>query len=179
MQKGKNAVYVTAGLQAVPGMRINVRSSVHLPDSEAGQAIESGRQPFRAGRVAAAPREIVTDVPLRGALLFLCALFVLFGSLIVSKAAQRSDIVKYIDTMEKEIVLAEKENRLLAEQVADARDPARICDAACQKLKMKAPSSDTTERVVAPDTRPFEPKTAVQADNSPLAALNGTITGSR
>ena len=178
MQKGKNAMYVTAGLQAAPGMRINVRSSVHLPDSEAGQVIDPDRQPFRAGNVAAAPRESVM-VPLRGALLFLCALFVVFGCLIISKAAQRSELTKYIDAMEKDIVQTEKENQLLAEKVADARDPARICDVACQKLKMKAPSSDTTERVVAPDTRPFETKTAVQADNSPHAALDGMITGSR
>ncbi len=178
MQKGKNAMYVTAGLQAAPGMRIHVRSSVHLPDSEAGQAFDPGRQPFRAGHVAAAPRESVT-VPLRGALIFLCALFVTFGGLIVSKNAQRSELVKYIGNMEKEIVQTEKENELLAEKVADARDPARICDMACQKLKMKAPSSDTTERVVAPDTRPFEIKTTAQADNSPRSALDGMITGSR
>lgn len=178
MQKGKNAMYVTAGLQAAPGMRINVRSCVHVPDSEAGQAIDLDRQPFRAGHVSAGQRESVT-VPLRGALLFLCALFVVFGCLIVSKAARRSELVKYIGDMEKEIVLTEKENKLLAEEVAEARDPARICDVACQKLKMKAPSSDTTERVVAPDTRPFETQTAVQADNSPHAALDGMITGSR
>ena len=178
MQKGKNALYVTAGLQAAPSMRINVRSSVHLPDSEAGQAIDPDRRPFQAGQVAAAPRESVT-VPLRGALLFLCALFVVFGCMIVSKAARRSELVKHIDAMEKEIVQTENENRLLAGKVAEARDPARICDVACQKLKMKAPSSDTTERVVAPDTRPFETQTAVQADNSPHTALDGMITGSR
>ncbi len=178
MQKGKNALYVTAGVQAAPGMRINVRSSVHLPDSEAGQAIDPDRQPFRAEHVASAPRESVT-VPLRGALLFLCALFVVFGCLIVSKAAQRAELTKHISAMENEINRTVKENELLAEKVADARDPARICDMACQKLKMKAPSSDTTERVVAPDTRPFEIKTAVQADNSPYSALDGMITGSR
>lgn len=178
MQKGKNGLYVTAGLQAAPGMRINVRSSVHLPDSEAGQAVDPDRQPFRAGQVASAPRKSVT-VPLRGALLFLCALFVVFGCLIVSKAAQRSELSKRITAMENDILQTEKENQRLAEQVADARDPARICDVACQKLKMKAPSSETTERVVAPDTRPFETKTAVQADTSPHAALDGMITGSR
>ncbi len=178
MQKGKNALYVTAGLQAAPGMRINVRSSVHLPDSEAGQAMDPDRQPFRVGHVAPAPRESVT-VPLRGAMLFLCALFVVFGCLIISKAAQRSELSKRISAMENDIKVTEKENELLAEKVADARDPARICDMACQKLKMKAPSNNTTEHVVAPDTRPFETKTAVQADNSPHTALDGMITGSR
>ena len=93
MQKGKNALYVTAGLQAAPGVRINVRSSVHLPDSEAGRSFDPDRQPFRAEQVRSAPRESVT-VPLRGAALFLCALFVVFGCLTVSKAARRSELSK-------------------------------------------------------------------------------------
>ena len=178
MQKGKNVLYVTAGLQAVPGMRINVRSSVHLPDSEAGQACDPERQPFRAERVRSVPRESIT-VPLRGAMLFLCALFVVFGCLIVSRAARRSELSKRITAMENDIVQTEKENLLLAAQVAEARDPARICDVACQKLQMKAPSSETTEHVIAPDTRPYQNKTVTQADASPHAALDGIITGSR
>ncbi len=178
MQKGKNAPYVAAGLQAAPGVRINVRSCVHLPDSEAGQAFEPERQPFRAEQVRAVPRESVT-VPLRGAMLFLCALFVVFGCLIVGKAARRSELSKRITAMEQDIWQTEAENLLLAEKVAEARDPARICDVACQKLQMKAPSSDTTEHVIAPDTRPFENKTVTQADSSPHAALDGMMTGSR
>lgn len=178
MQKGKNALYVAAGLQAAPGVRINVRSSVHLPDSEAGQAFEPDRQPYRAERVRTAPRESVT-VPLRGALLFLCALFVVFGCLIVSRAAQRSELSKRITAMQSDIRQTEKENELLAEEVEKARDPARICDVACQKLQMKAPSGDTTEHVTAPDTRPFENKLVTQADASPHAALDGIMSGSR
>ena len=178
MQKGKNALYVAAGLQAPPGVRINVRSSVHLPDSEAGQAFDPERQPFRAEHVRTAPRESVT-VPLRGAMLILCVLFVVFGCLIVGKAARRSELSKRISAMESDIVSTEMENLLLAAQVAEARDPARICDVACQKLQMKAPSSDTTEHVIAPDTRPFETKTVTQADASPHAALDGIMIGSR
>ncbi len=178
MQKGKNALYVSAGVQAAPGVRINVRSSVHLPDSEAGCAFDPDRQPFRAEQVRAARRESIT-VPLRGAALFLCALFVVFGCLIVSRAARRSELSKRITAMESDITRTEKENLLLAAQVAEARDPARICDVACQKLQMKAPSSDTTEHVIAPDTRPFENRTVTQADASPYAALDGIITGSR
>ncbi len=178
MPKGKNALYVTAGLQAVPGVRINVRSSVHLPDSAAGRSFDPDRQPFQAEQVRSAPRESVT-VPVRGAALCLCALFVVFGCLTISKAARRSELSKRITAMEKDIVQTEKENLLLAAQVAEARDPARICDAACHKLQMKAPSGETTEHVVAPDTRPFENKTAVQAGVSPHAAPDGIMTGSR
>ena len=73
----------------------------------------------------------------------------------------------------------EQDNLALAVQVAAARDSARICDTACQKLKMEAPSSATTEYVTAPDTRPFENKPITQADTSPHAALDGIVTGSR
>ena len=178
MQKGKNAQYVAAGLQAAPGMRFNVRSYVHLPDSEAGQDADPERQPFQAKQVRSAPRESLT-VPLRGALLFLCALFVLFGGLIVSKAVQRAEYSKKITAMNSDIKKTEKANKELAAEIEKARDPVRICDAALQKLKMKAPASDTTEHVIAPDTRPFETKTVTQADASPHTALDGMISGSR
>ena len=178
MQKGKNALYVSAGVQDAPGMRFNVRNTVHLPDSEAGRIFDPDRQPFRAEHVRTQPRESIT-VPLRGAMLFLCVLFVVFGCLIVGKAARRSELSKRITAMEQAIMKTERENLDLAAQVADARDTARICDAACQKLKMEAPSSATTEYVTAPDTRPFENKPITQADASPYSALDGIMTGSR
>lgn len=179
MQKGYTAQYVTAGVQAAPGMRIHVRSCVNLPDSEAGgRAHDPDRQPFRAGHVPPAPRESVA-VPLRGALIFLCVLFCVFGGLIIGKAAHRSELSKKITSIEKEISDTRRTNQALAAQVEEARDASRICDIACQKLQMTAPSRATTEYVTAPDTRPFEIKTTVQADTSPYAALEGMITGSR
>ena len=178
MQRSKNAPYVEAGMQETPGVRFNVLSSVHLPDSEAGQIDEHERRPFRAEHVREIPRESLT-VPLRGALVFLCALFVLFGGLIIGRALQRSECSKKIDAMKIDIRQTEKENELLAVEVEKARDPARICDVALSKLQMKAPAKDTTEHVTAPDTRPFENKTVTQADVSPHPALDGMITGSR
>ncbi|MBR0218520.1 MAG: septum formation initiator family protein [Clostridia bacterium] len=178
MQKGYTPQYVTAGLQATPGMRIHVRSCVNLPDSEAGRAQETDRQPFRAGYVPPAPRESVV-VPLRGALIFLCVLFCVFGGMIISKAAQRSELSKKITSIEQEISETRQTNQELATQVEEARDASRICDIACQKLQMIAPSRATTEYVTAPDTRPLEVKTTAQAETSPYAALDGMITGSR
>ncbi len=178
MQRSKNAPYVEAGMQETPGVRFNVRSSVHLPDSEAGQAEDAERQPFRAEHIRQTPRESLT-VSLRGAMVFLCALFVLFGGLIVGRAVQRAECSKKITAMDQDIRQTEKENEELAAEVEKARDPARICDVALSKLQMKAPAKDTTERVTAPDTRPFEIKTAVQTETSPIAALDGMITGSR
>ncbi len=178
MQKGNSAQYVKAGLQAGPEMRIQVRNSVYLPDSEAGAAFDPEREPFQAGHVPPAPRESVT-VPLRGALILLCVLFCVFGGVIVSKAAYRAELSKKLDGLVNEIAEMRQTNRELAVQVEEARGASRICDVACQKLKMTAPSQSTTEYVTAPDTRPFEIKTAVQTETSPIAALDGMITGSR
>ena len=54
MQKGRMQ-YAAAGVQAMPGIRLNVRSNVRLPDSEAGCEGTYAQQPFYAGRTAAAP----------------------------------------------------------------------------------------------------------------------------
>lgn len=178
MQKGNNTQFVKAGLQAGPAMRIHVRSSVYLPDSEAGAAFDPEREPFQAGQVPPAPRESVT-VPLRGALIFLCVLFCVFGGVIVSKAAYRSELSKKLDGLKSEIEVMRQKNQELAVQVEEAREASRICDLACHKLEMTAPSKSTTEYVTAPDTRPFEIKTAVQTETSPNAALDGMKTGSR
>ncbi|MBQ6961952.1 MAG: septum formation initiator family protein [Clostridia bacterium] len=178
MQKGNSMPYVTAGLQAAPGVRIHVRSGVNLPDAEAGQPCDPERQPFRAGRVQPAPRESVT-VPLRGALIFLCVLFCVFGGLIISKAAQRSALTKKISKTQANIQKLKATNAEMAVKVEEANDPGRICDIACRKLQMSHSSQATTEYVTAPDTRPFETKTTVRADASPNAALDGLITGSR
>ncbi|MBQ6257397.1 MAG: septum formation initiator family protein [Clostridia bacterium] len=178
MQKGNCAPYVTAGLRAGPHMPIGVRNTVHLPDSEAGRIYESDRKPFYAGKVPPAPRESVT-VPLRGALICLCVMFCVFGGLIVSKAAQRSELNKSFATIREDIAKQKQKNVELAARVDMARDRDRICDMACQRLKMIAPTHAATEYVTAPDTRPFENKTAVQAAASPNAALEGMITGSR
>ncbi len=178
MQKGNCMPYVTAGLKAGPNMPIGVRSTVHLPDSEAGRNYETDRKPFYAGQVPPAPRESVT-VPLRGALICLCVLFCVFGGLIVSKAARRAELTKSFAIVEMDIAKQKLKNEELAAKVDMARERERICDLACQRLKMIAPSNATMEYVTAPDTRPFETKTAVQAAVSPETALEGTITGSR
>ena len=74
MQKGKNLQYVTAGVQAGPGMRMNVRSNVRLPDSEVGGAFVMERQPYYAEQVRPAERRPAA-MPLNAALILLCALF--------------------------------------------------------------------------------------------------------
>ena len=178
MQKGKCVSYVAAGVQEAPGIRMRVRSNVRLPDSEAGQVYEADCQPFYAETVREQPKSSLT-MPLNAALAVLCALFVVFGWMIVARQCRRSDLSKNITAMEQKIVLTERENQELAVQVADARDPARIGFAASQNLGMNASSAVTAQWVLAPDTRPFEEKTTAQTEFSPNSVPEGKLIGSR
>ena len=178
MQKGKTMQYVAAGVQDVPNMRMRVRSNVQLPDAEVGAVYGLDRQPFYAGQVKEQRRYSPT-VTLRGAAIFLCALFVFFGVLVGMKNARRAALAQKISEYEAAIAKTEKENLDLAVEVAQARDKARICYAASQNLGMTASSAATAERVTAPDTRPFEETNTALAENSPNAAPAGKISGSR
>ena len=178
MQKGKNVQYVTAGVQAAPGMRLNVRSNVRLPDSEAGGHAAADRQPYYAGTVRAAPRRPVT-VPLNAALIFLCALFLVFGTMILNRTAQRAKLNTDIAQTETSIAKTKTAVERLNLEVINARDYARISKAAEQTCGMTASTNVETIPVVAPNTRPYETKLTVQADSSPLSAQEAQKIGSR
>lgn len=175
--KSKLGQYVAAGVQASPGMRLNVRSNVRLPDSEAGcsWAEEEAPKPFYAETVRPARRQPVT-VSLRTASVLLCALFVVFGVLTLNKAVQRADLSKRITALESAIAETEKDNAELLVQVAQARDTARIGYAALQ-LEMVYAAGVEAVPVQAPDTRPFEtepaPGDAVNA--APEALIAGSL----
>lgn len=168
MQKGKNVQYVAAGVQAMPGMRMNVRSNVRLPDSEAGGHTVMDQQPYYAGQVRPAARRPVT-VPLNAALIVLCALFLVFGVMILSRASTRAELTKRITGMKNSIAQTEIDNARLRLEVMNARDSARISEAAEQSCGMTASKNVQTIPVIAPNTRPYETKLTVQADTSPIA----------
>ena len=178
MQKGRNMQYVAAGVQAAPGMRMNVRSNVRLPDSEAGRVWAQERQPYHAVQVRqTGPRTV--SVPMNAALLFLCALFVVFGALALGKASQRAELSKKISAMESSIAQTERDNMLLAVQIAEARDSARISYAASQSLGMISSTGVEAVPILAPDTRPYENNAKAQTEASPNSAPGGMIAGSR
>ena len=178
MQKSRNVQYVAAGVQTMPGITMNVRSNVRLPDSEAGRSWAQERQPYYAAQIRPAEKRSMT-VPMNAALIFLTLLFLLFGFLVIGKACRRSDISKNISAMESSIAQTERDNENLKIEIDQARDSARISYAAAQSLGMISSAGVEAVQIEAPDTRPFEIKTTVQADNSPHSALDGMITGSR
>ena len=104
-------------------------------------------------------------------LIVLCMLFVLFGTMTLSRVIRKSAITKDISAMEQSIQETERKNADLALEVAEARDMARIGYDAAHKLQMIAASKAETVAVHAPDTRPF--------GEEPAAASGGMKTGSR
>lgn len=177
MPKGKNAAYVTAGLQAASSERFFVRSGVYLPDAEAGRADDTQRTPYRAG--AAVPARPALSVTWRAAVIFWCALFVLFGGLLVSRAARRAALTKSISETQRLVETRLDENAALALQVKEARDILRISSLAESRLHMHAPTEETTYRVTAPDTRPLDTLYTAETADAPQSAPDGIMTGSR
>jgi len=176
MQKGRKMQYASAGVMGMPGIRLNVRSNVRLPDSEAGGAEMPLQQPFYAGCTASPPRPHLT-VTFRSAAVFLCALSVLFGAMILSRMSQKAQLARDRSAMESAILNTQAENEDLKRQVDEARDSARICYAAAQSLGMISSSGVEAVSVVARETRPAQTNTAMET--SPYSARDGIITGSR
>lgn len=171
MYKSRNGQYVTAGVQGTPSMRMNVRSNVRLPDSEAGASLYGAAQkPFYAETIVERRRMPIT-VSLNSALVFLCLLFVLFGAMTLSRTVRKAAIAKDISAMEQSIQETQLSNAALALEVAEARDMARIGFAATHKLFMEDAADAETKAVHAPDTRPFGEESA--------AAVSTMKTGSR
>lgn len=171
MHKGKNRQYVSAGVQHTPSVIMNVRGNVRLPDSEVGAPwYDADQKPFHADTVMEKKRQPLT-VPLNSAMIFLCALFVVFSVMTLSRMIRKAEIAKNISAMETSILDIQRRNADLALQVAEAHDLARIGYAATSQLQMTPASEAETIAVHAPDTRPF-------GENAP-DALASAKTGSR
>lgn len=171
MYKGKKGKYVSVGVQKTSSMPFEVRATVHLPDSEAGASwYDPGQKPFYAEAPVVKKREPKT-MPLNTALVLLCALFVAFGAMTLSRTVRKAALTKDISAMEQSIRKIKDSNDDLAEQVAEARDMARIGYTAVTKLNMVAASKADTIVVHAPDTRPY-------GDSGDTASA-GMKTGSR
>ena len=181
MQKARFTQYAAVGVQELPGMRLNVRSNVRLPDSEAGSGQEMAMEPYRATRPVCRRRRRSVTVPAWFAAIFLTAVFLLFGGLIIGRLYQRVQIVQSIETMEQEIAETRKDNDDKKVLVAKARDRVRIGFEAVQKYGMVASTAVETIQVVAPMTRPVQPAdfNAAAQEDSPLSAPDGIMTGSR
>lgn len=175
MQKGKNVQYAIAGMQATPGIEMNVRSHVWVPDAEAGN--ESDRVPFYARQTQRRPARALT-VPRYAGVIFLSAVLIACAMLIAGRTSRIKAVSDQINQMEETIVRTAADNSQLAVEVAQARDSSRICYAAAQSLGMVASTGVEVQYVVAPNTRPVQVNTAA-VESSPFSIGHGTISGSR
>ena len=170
MYKSRAGKYVAAGVQKSPAIMIDVRSNVHLPDSEAGASwYDPNQKPFYAETVMKQKRGPLT-LTRNSALIFLCALFVVFGAMVLTRVAHKASLTKHISEMQQAIEKIQKSNRDLEIEVSNARDIARIGYKAQNELYMVDASSAETVAVHAPDTRPFGEESTV---------VNSMKTGSR
>ena len=178
MQKGRNMQYAMAGVPETPGVRMNVRSHVYVPDAEAGTDAE--RTPYYAPSVRQVNVYRAPTVTRRIGYLLICAVFVTFGFMIGSRLARRVALSSQIGDMSRAIVQTQQDNRQLTTQVLAARDSARISYAAVQNLGMVSANAVEEVQVTAPDTRPNDQAyNRSQAANSPFAAGPSMITGRR
>ncbi len=176
MQKGKNAQYAVAGVQTMPGIEMNVRSHVWVPDAEAGY--ETDRTPFNAHQIKPRFSGQAATIPCYAGVLFLSTVLIVCLALVGTRVSRMKQTSDQISAMEQAIVQTIADNSQLTVEVMQAQDSSRICYAAAQELGMVAATGVEVQYVVAPNTRPFAIQTAA-TENSPFSVGHGTISGSR
>lgn len=132
MAQGRgNAQYAVAGTQGMPGIRMNVRSSVYVPDGDVDE-----RASFYAGTETPVRRFRSPTVTRKSAWMFLFILFVGMSLFVAVRLYERSGISKDISRMYREIAATAQTTSELEKRVNAARDSARICYLAVQEHGM-------------------------------------------
>lgn len=175
MQRVKNMAYATAGVQMVPGIEMNVRSHVFIPDAEAG--CDQARSYYRAESTVERKKE--WTLPRNVARMFIVALIVVLGAVVLFKCVQRNALANTYAQTRTSIDSVEQSILEQKEELAQARDINRIRYLASNEYQMVSAISVESIPVTAPDTRPANSNTLGQAASSPLAGGHGIITGSR
>ncbi len=175
MQRGKNVMYATAGVQMGPGIQMNVRSHVFIPDAEAGS--EQERSHYQAGNDL--PRKKEMRLPMNAAFALILGLAVVLALFVGVKAHQYARLTgKYRETIAC-IDSVNSQNKENAKALAEARDMNRIRYLAATEYGMVSVKSVESIPVVAPATRTEASYTNGLTANSPFAEGHGIISGSR
>lgn len=175
MQRAKNMMYATAGIQQAPGIAMNVRSHVVIPDAEAGNWEQ--RSHYRAEETVERSRELTLSRNV--ARVFLVTLFAVMCLFVLCKQIQRNNLAENLTYTKNRIVGQHMELEKLDEQLTKARDDNRIRYAASNDYHMVTAESVVSIPVTAPATRYANSLTNGQTASSPLADGHGIITGSR
>lgn len=171
--------YAIAGVQFQPGMRMNVRSHVRMPDAEAGTP-DQRQQYFAEGAPVSISRQpLMIRRSLAVAVLVIAALVVMaiLGVKMYTLYGLRNELSGNQQIFrETEAALAEMDLK-----VAEARSPVRISYAAEQEYHMISSSAVEPVPLTAPYTR-YEQQNAYNSgsrENSPFSPSQGMIIGSR
>ena len=132
MPQGRgNAQYAVAGTQNMPGVRMNVRSHVYVPDGDAAE-----RASFYAGTEPPVRRFRSPSVRRTSAVVVLSLLAAFMVMHVAVKLYTRSEISKDISRMYDEIAATQLKSAELEQKVIAARDSVRICYLAVQQYGM-------------------------------------------
>lgn len=166
MPQGRgNAQYAVAGTQSMPGVRMNVRSNVYVPD---GDAVE--RASFYAGKEPPARRFKSPTVTRRSGCVFLALLTLAMLLSVAVKLRERSEISKDITRMYQEIAATAVKTQELEKQVIAARDSVRICYLAVQKYGMVSEEGVETFYLFA-NREPYGGSSYASAGYSPVTGF--------
>lgn len=175
----QRSTYAVAGVQAQPGMRMNVRSHVFVPDAEAGdrdqrQQFFSGNETVRVSRQPVMLRKSFAVLLIAAALLFVVLS-------VVSRVVSLNNLRRTLDAESKLIQNTESEMHALNEQLAEAQDAMRIAYMAEQQFNMVFVNRSDAVPVTAPETRYDRNNTYLSGsrEGSPLSPDHGMISGSR
>lgn len=172
--------YAAAGVQLAPGICMNVRSHVYMPDSEAGY--ENDRQQYFAqGKETVISRNAPT-IPTSYAVLLLAVVLGIFACLVGGRLIHRAQLSRSVSENSLQIAQTELSISQLNVDVAKARDSARIAYMAVQDIGMVAASGVESIPVTAPNTRPGSVEkqyTSGMLGSSPLSNGLEMISGSR
>ncbi len=168
MPQGRgNTQYAVAGTQGMPGIRMNVRSSVYVPDGDAAQ-----RASFYAGKEPPARKHKSLTVTRKSACIFLSLLTIVMFFSVATKLYERSQISKDITRMYQEIAATTIKTQELEKQVIAARDSVRICYLAVQQYGMVSEEGVQTFYLYA-SRDPYDGNAAYRqsADHSPVTGM--------
>ena len=160
MQKGKGVRYSVAGLQMTPGMAMNVRRNVYIPDSEACESNMQDRRPFRADGVEISQHREPLSLSYRVAIPFLLMLLLIFSGLIAGRLVAKVNLVKTCRETSEQIISLNQSNQELQKQAAAITSYAAISYKA-QTYGLISIHGVESVPVVAPDTRPVQSNTVL------------------
>lgn len=174
----QRSTYAVAGVQLSPGVRMNVRSHVYIPDSEAGNPDDRQRY-YAGGEPEPISRRPVT-IRKSFALLLLLAAVLATAGLVMSRMVRMQNLRSVLSRNVTAIEQTESALDALQKDLADARSTVRIAYIAEQQFHMISANAVESVPVTAPDTRTARNiyGSGFQG-SSPLPSSLGMMSGSR